>query len=197
MAEVVVVGGGLGAMACAARLAKQGHRVTLLERGPRLGGALLPYAEEGFSWDLAPGLTLLPAVLRDLFRKTGRPLEQELDLVPVTALREHRFEDGSALVLDGGSRARQVEAFDALRSGLGSRWQAYVDAGGEAWEVLRRHYFEQAWTPDRLPPEAAALLDDRTMLHRRLRRALPDDRARLVAGHPFVADGHDLRNVPA
>ncbi len=35
------------------------------------------------------------------------------------------------------------------------------------------------------------------MLHRRLRRAFRDERLRLVAGHPFVLDGHDLRNVPA
>ena len=35
------------------------------------------------------------------------------------------------------------------------------------------------------------------MLHKRLRRTFKDERLRLVAGHPFVAEGHDLRNVPA
>lgn len=201
MANVVIVGGGLGGMATAARLAKTGHRVTLLERSHRLGGALVPVAGEGdgegFSWDAGPTSTLLPAVLRDLFRKSGRPLEQELDLVPMPLVREHRFDDGSALRLVGGSRAAQIEAFDELRPGLGAQWQAYVDEGGDDWEALRRHYFETPWQRDALPAEAAALLDDRTMLSKRLRRAFRDDRARLVAGHPHIADGHDLRNVPA
>src|SRR5258705_9992690 len=35
------------------------------------------------------------------------------------------------------------------------------------------------------------------MLHKRLRNTFKDERLRQVAAHPFVADGHDLRNVPA
>ena len=45
--------------------------------------------------------------------------------------------------------------------------------------------------------ELAARLDSREVLHQRLRRAFKDERLRMVAGHPFVAEGHDLRNVPA
>jgi len=37
---VVVVGGGFSGMAAAARLAKLGHAVTILERAEHLGGAL-------------------------------------------------------------------------------------------------------------------------------------------------------------
>ena len=66
---------------------------------------------------------LLPAVVRDLFRKSGRPLEKELDLVPVEPMREHRFEDGTRLDLPSGSRSAQIEAIDAaLGDGLGRVW---------------------------------------------------------------------------
>ena len=83
MARVVVVGGGYGGLASAARLAKNGHEVTLLEAGTRLGGAVGFVEQDGFRWDTGPTHTLLPAVLRDLFRKSGRALEKEVDLVPV------------------------------------------------------------------------------------------------------------------
>jgi phytoene dehydrogenase-like protein len=194
MARVVVIGGGFGGLACALRLAKLGHDVTLVEAG-ELGGALAPVATAGFEWDGAATHTLLPAVVRDLFRKTGRPLEKEIELVQLDCLREHWFEDGSALVLPTG-RAPQLEAFDALGAGLGQQWVDHVAAYADDWEALRLGFMEVPWTPDALPRAVAARLDSRESLHKRL-RALRDDRLRLVAGHPFTCDGHDLRNVPA
>lgn len=197
MARVVVVGGGYGGLASAARLAKLGHQVTLVEAAATLGGALTRVEADGFTWDAGPTYTLLPAVARDLFRKSGRPLERELELKQVDVAREHRFADGTRLRLPSGPRGAQVAAFDALGAGLGERWADHVTSYAEDWEVLRRHYLEVPWTPDGLPREVAARLDSRETLHKRLRKAFKDERLRLVAGHPFVADGHDLRNVPA
>lgn len=194
--RVVVVGGGFGGMAAAARLAKLGHEVTLLERSDHLGGALTTVERDGFAWDAGPTSTLLPAVVRDLFRKSGRPLERELDLVPLDLVREHRFADGSSLRLPGGSRAAQLDAFDALGTGLGAQWVEHVASYGEPWELLRREWFERAFDADVAPRELTALLGRRESLHKRLRRTFRDERLRLVAGHRLVMDGHDLREVP-
>jgi UDP-galactopyranose mutase len=84
--RVVIIGGGLGGMATAVRLAKIGHAVTLVEAASRMGGAIGTVTKD-FAWDTGPNSTLLPAVLRDLFRKSGRPLERELELVPCTPTR--------------------------------------------------------------------------------------------------------------
>lgn len=196
--RIVVIGGGFGGMASAVRLAKLGHTVTLLERSTVLGGALQPISADRFTWDSGPTSTLLPAVIRDLFRKSGRPLERELDLQPLDLIREHRFADRSVLRLPSGSRAAQIAAFDELGTGgLGAGWSAYVDAHSDTWEVLRRGYLEQAWDPSLSPRELTDLLGSREMLHKRLKREFKDERLRLVASHPFVIDGHDLRNVPA
>src|SRR5690242_6431274 len=111
MARVVVIGGGFGGLATALRLAKLGHAVSLVEeREP--GGALTSVTADGFGWDVATH-TLLPAVVRDLFRKSGRPLEKEVDLVPLDCLREHWFADGTSLVLPVG-RAAQHAAAESL-----------------------------------------------------------------------------------
>ncbi|WP_372729359.1 phytoene desaturase family protein [Nocardioides sp.] len=197
MSRVVVIGGGYAGLASAARLAKLGHQVTLLERSASLGGALSFESEGGFTWDAGPSWTMLPAVIRDLFRKSGRPVERELDLVPLDVIREHRFEDGTSVAVPGGSRSAQIAAFDELGPGLGQRWVDHVAGFGEQWEVLRRNYLETPWDRDHLPRELARLLNSRQTLHRSLRRAFSDERLQLVAGHPFVAEGHDLRNVPA
>ena len=196
MARVVVVGGGFGGMAVAVRLAKLGHEVTLLERAERLGGALTAVELDGFTWDAGPTHTMLPAVLRDLFRKSGRPLERELDLVPLDVLREHRFEDGSSVRLPGGSRAAQIAAVDELGEGLGRRWVDHVASFDDDWEVLRREYLERPWDRDHLPAPLAARLRSRETLGRRV-RGLKDERLRLMATHPATAEGHEPRDVPA
>ena len=202
MARVVIVGGGYGGLASAVRLAKLGHDVTLVEASETLGGALTSVSEDGFTWDAGPDALLVPAVVRDLFRKSGRPLGSELGLegddglAPREMVREHRFADKTVLRLPGGSRRAQVEAFEGLSPGLGAQWDEYVHDYEEVWDLLRRHYFEEPWQPGALPKDVGRLFGSRDVLYKHLKRIFRDDRPATVAAHTFVADGHDLRNVP-
>lgn len=217
MSRVVVLGGGLAGCASAARLAKQGHQVVLVEARPTLGGALGLFEQDGFTWDTGPATTALPAVLRDLFRKSGRPLERELELVPVDPMREHRFTDGTVLRLPSGSRAAQLTAVDeafgpaqdtkgrpvkAGRSGAtapspGRQWVDHVHAQAEAWDLLRRDWFERSAGLEHLPEATEKLLTSRVMLHKVVERRFDDPRLRVLATHHAVEGGHDPRNVPA
>jgi UDP-galactopyranose mutase len=198
MSRVVVVGGGFGGTAAAARLAKQGHDVTVVERRERLGGALGYVERDGFRWDAGPTSTALPAVLRDLFRKSGRPLERELELVPVEPMREHRFEDETVLSLPSGSRGAQLDAVEeALGGGLGRQWVDYVHGFADTWDVLRRTYLEHPYSPDHVDRAATSLLRTRSTLHRTVTRAFRDERLRRLALHHTLMDGHDPRNVPS
>src|SRR6478735_4237530 len=198
MSRVVVVGGGFGGTASAARLAKQGHHVTLVERLDRLGGAVGFVERDGYRWDAGPTSTALPAVVRDLFRKSGRPLERELDLVPVEPMREHRFADGTVLAMPSGSRSAQLEAVDAaLGAGRGQQWVDHVHSFAETWDVLRRTYLERPWSPDHVDKEANAVLRTRSTLHKVVTKAFKDVRLREVALLGARMDGHDPRNVPA
>ena len=83
LSRVIVIGAGAGGLATAARLAVKGHPVQLFEQSPHVGGKLATYRRDGFAFDTGPSLFTLPAVYRDLFMKTGRPLEEEVDLQEV------------------------------------------------------------------------------------------------------------------
>jgi UDP-galactopyranose mutase len=198
MARVVVVGGGFGGLASAARLAKLGHQVTLVEANRDLGGALGTVEQDGFRWDSGPGDTLLPAVIRDFFRKSGRPAEKEFDLVPVEPSAQHRFKDGTVLDLPSGSRAAQLDAVEsAFGKGAGTRWVEYVDRCGRAWDLLRSDWFERPWSADHASAETLALLQSRETLRKAVQREFRDDRLRTLALHRATFEGHDPRNVPA
>ncbi len=192
------MGGGLGGSASAARLAKLGHSVTLLERLDQVGGALSHVEQDGYRWDAGPVSTPLPAVLRDLFRKSGRPLDRELELVPLDPVREHRFEDGTVLPLPAGSRSVQHTAIAAtLGARSAQQWLDYTHAHATTWDLLRRHYLERPWSPEHAGRAARDLVGSRTTLHKATGKALKDPRLQAVARHGAVLEGHDPRNVPA
>lgn len=50
--KVVVIGSGLAGLTAGAKLAREGHHVTLFEQFGRIGGVTAPIQQSGFSWDL-------------------------------------------------------------------------------------------------------------------------------------------------
>ncbi|MCK1815737.1 NAD(P)/FAD-dependent oxidoreductase [Streptomyces sp. XM4011] len=184
MARVVVVGAGMGGMATAARLAVAGHRVTVLERGERAGGAAGRFERDGFVFDTGPGLLWLPAVWRDVFVKTGkRPLEECVELRQVDPAAEHLFADGTRLRLPGFSRGGVGHALDtALGAGAGERWHAFQGRARQTWEATRRPLVEEPLTS---AAGRAALVADRYPLPPARRSGLLRRRA-VPAGPPTL-----------
>jgi phytoene dehydrogenase-like protein len=139
---VIVIGGGLAGLAAAARLAKAGHAVELYEQSDRLGGTWAPYQlQSGVTVDDAPAIIGFPAPWRDLFRKSGRPLEAELArmgyaLVPAgppTMI----FADGSELTLPTDRGGQYANMADAYGRSVADRWQQLLDRLDQVWQSLR------------------------------------------------------------
>lgn len=197
MARVVVVGGGFGGIAAALRLAKLRHDVTLLEQDDHLGGQLRRRGRGEFSWDTHCETFTLPAVLRDLFRKTGRPLERELDLEHLTPGRRHVFSDLTRLDLPMGSRGQQTAAIDdALGSG-GEEWNAWVDSLAPIWEVLRQRALERPFSGRRdLDAHQLRTLRPRRVARTLARRTFRDRRLRSIVLDAVRAQGQATRSTP-
>lgn len=197
MSRIVVIGSGFGGLASALRLAKLGHDVTVIEASNELGGALTPVSEGGFTWNTVSS-TVLPAVTRDLFRKSGRALEAELELEQVSPARQHRFDDGAVIDLTSGSRGEQRSVIEsAIDAKAAAAWTSYVDQFVPVWESMRRDLFERPWSAEHASKETLDLLKSRLTLHRMVRRDLPDKRLQAIALHAAVIDGHNPRDVPA
>ncbi|HEU5042143.1 MAG TPA: NAD(P)/FAD-dependent oxidoreductase [Gemmatimonadales bacterium] len=72
MAEVGIVGGGILGMTLAAKLTRQGHRVTILEAATRSGGLAAPAEIGGYTWDRFYHVILLSdSHLRGLLDELG------------------------------------------------------------------------------------------------------------------------------
>jgi phytoene dehydrogenase-like protein len=78
MSSIVVVGAGVGGLAAALRLQAAGHRVTVFEQAPEVGGKLGVIRHDGFMFDTGPSLVTMPHILAELLASAGRRLEEVL-----------------------------------------------------------------------------------------------------------------------
>jgi UDP-galactopyranose mutase len=193
----------MGGMAVAARLAKLGHSVTVVERDTRLGGAVRTVTHRApgigeFRWNAGPDATTLPAAVRDLFRKSGRPLERVLELTAIDSPRRHVFADGVTVDLPIMSRAGQARALDAtLGRAAADAWQRMVDDLSEPWELLRTKVFEVPFKGvHTLGLRGIFRLAAARSLASYARDRLPMPALRQLLCYPVVATGSDPAAVP-
>ncbi|MEJ5913440.1 phytoene desaturase family protein [Pseudokineococcus sp. 1T1Z-3] len=204
MARVVVVGAGLGGLAVAMRLARQKHDVLVLEAAQEVGGKLGWVERDGFGFDTGPSLVTLPAVYRDLFLKTGRPLEKCVDLVALDVAARYRFADGTSLDVPTGSRGRLARALDeALGAGAGAQWLGLLERGSRIWDLSRGPFLTSPLRGLRtLAPLARSRQDLRTIapttsLRRLGEQLLEHPHLRTMLDRYATYSGSDPRRAPA
>lgn len=198
MSQVIVVGGGFAGMSVAVRLAKLGHAVTVFESSDRLGGQLLPRDGTIFSWDRHPATLTMPATLRDLFRKSGRPLDRVLDLHHLTPGRRHVFDDRSVIDLPLGQRGEQLLAVEMARPGHGEAWTAWIDGLGPSWEVLRRRALDRSFSGRKdIAWSQWRTLKPRPSADRFVNKSIKDEHLRAIVLDQIALAGHDPRATPA
>ena len=199
-----MVGAGMGGLAVAARLAAKGHLVTVYEQWTGPGGKNAGFQRDGFRFDLGPSTLTLPAVYRDLFLKTGRSLEDSVDLREVDPAFGYHFADGSGVTLPGaGVGACATALQDDLGGDASHEWRALLRRAGEIWSLTRSDVLGRPLDGYRdLLPLAKSTRSLRTVAPwqtlRGLGRAtLQDPRARMILDRYATYTGSDPRKAPA
>ena len=200
----MVIGAGMGGLAAAARLGALGHQVTVVEQSAVIGGKLGRYERDGFGFDTGPSLLTLPAVYRDLFLKTGKPLEDALELEPVDPVCHYRFADGLELDIPNCAPHLVARAWDeALGDGAGADWTAFMAHAARVWDVTRGPFLEAPLAGARtLLSLSRNLSDVRTVapwlsLRGLGRRYLKHPQQRMFLDRYATYTGSDPRAAPA
>ncbi len=110
----IVIGAGIGGIAAAARLAKNGYEVTVLEKNETPGGRCNQIVRDGHRFDIGPTLFLMPEVWEETFAALGEKMSDHLDLRRIDPTYKVHFEDGLQLELtsDIGKMQTQLEAVE-------------------------------------------------------------------------------------
>lgn len=140
--RVVIVGGGMGGLSAAARLAHVGAQVTLLEKNDRVGGKLhlweAPHpgrpGERPFRFDCGPSLITLPRVFEELFRDLGEDFHTHLKLVPLDPIQKYVWADGTTFLSHANLDATLAEVARISPSDVNG-WRRFFERGKYIWDL--------------------------------------------------------------
>jgi phytoene desaturase (3,4-didehydrolycopene-forming) len=128
----IVVGGGVGGLGMASRLAHAGYDVTILEKNLDTGGRCRSESfdgkGEGYRFDTGPSLMLLPDRYREQFTAVGKNLHDYMDIKRVDPAYRAHFGDHTTLDLLYDTERMRAQ-LDAVEEGAGGR---YIDWLGRA-----------------------------------------------------------------
>ena len=105
----IVVGAGIGGIATAARLAKNGYDVTVLEKNDTPGGRCNQIVRDGHRFDIGPTLFLMPEVWEETFAALGEKMSDHLDLRRIDPTYKVHFDDGLQLELTSNIGKMQTQ----------------------------------------------------------------------------------------
>ena len=97
----VVIGSGFGGIAAALRLKAKGHKVTLIEKHPDLGGRARVFKRNGFTYDGGPTVITAPYLINELFELFKKDPKDYIKLSPLKTWYQFIFEDNSKFNYSG------------------------------------------------------------------------------------------------
>ncbi len=138
--RVVVVGAGLGGLACALHLAGRGRQVTLIERGPLPGGRCGRDDVAGYAFDTGPTVLTMPELIDEALAAVGESLADWLHLTALDPAYRAWFPDGSHLdvITDPPRMAAHVAEVCGPREADG--YLRFVDHLRELWRLQRSSF---------------------------------------------------------
>jgi len=136
--SVIVIGAGIGGIAAAARLAKHGYKVTVIEKNERPGGRCDRLVRDGHHFDTGPTLFLMPDLFTQAFTDLGERMEDHLDLRRVDPTYHVYFDDGSTLNLTSDLNAMQAQ-LEAIEPGSFDGYLKYLREGYRHYYLSMKH----------------------------------------------------------
>ncbi len=111
--RIVVIGAGIGGLACAIELAAKGFDVRVVERASAPGGKMHTVDADGLPIDAGPTVLTMRWVFDSLFDHAGTRLERHVTLEPLSILARHAWQgtDYFDLYADPQQASDAVAAF--------------------------------------------------------------------------------------
>jgi 1-hydroxy-2-isopentenylcarotenoid 3,4-desaturase len=199
--RLVVVGAGIGGMAAAARLARDGFDVTVVERNDQAGGRARIWQKDGYTFDMGPSWYLMPEVFERFFAGFGKKTEDYYQLKQLDPSYRVFFGRGEAHDVPP-DRAGVAALFDRLEPGGGAKLGRYLDDAAYKYKVAVGEFLYREYRSifdflnGRMMTEGLKL-NVLGKLDAAVRKQFGDRRARQILEYAMVFLGTSPNDAPA
>jgi phytoene desaturase len=141
--RVVIVGAGLGGLACALHLAATGRSVTVVERESVPGGRAGRLTLGGYEFDTGPTVLTMPELIEEALAAVDEPMSSWLDLVPLDPAYRTHFHDGSRLDVITDVDRMAAEVARVCGGAEADGYLRFVDHARKLWELERADFIDR------------------------------------------------------
>lgn len=199
--NVVVIGAGFGGLAVAALLARQGMKVTVVEKNEMAGGKARVWKKDGFTFDMGPSWYLMPEVFENFFSLFGKKREDYYELVKLDPFYRVFF-NHQEMVDITSDPVHNTEIFDYFEAGGGVRLKSYLDTAKFKYDTAMREFMYVDYRSvlqfmNRRMMTEGLKLDMFSPLDKYVRKFFQDRRARQILEYAMVFLGNSPHNAPA
>ena len=133
--KVAIIGAGIGGLATAARLAKQGFSVEVYEKLPRCGGRVHLIEDKGFKFDTGPSFVLMKDFFDELFTYCGEDIADFINLQVLDQSYKIFYPDGESI-----NFYRQIERTKAelerIEPGSAKAFMGFLEETGRYYQEV-------------------------------------------------------------
>ncbi len=199
--KAVVVGAGVGGLASAALLAKDGWQVTVLEKNDAPGGRARLWLEKGFQFDMGPSWYLMPEVFEHYFTLFGKKREQYYDLKELNPYYRVYFSPEEKVDITS-DREQVLRVFEGFEKGGAARLEKYLERARCKYEVAMKEFLYKDYGSVFDFLNARLLVEGSRLnvfgrLDRSVGRYFKDRRARQILEYAMVFLGTNPKQAPA
>ncbi len=126
--SVVVVGAGVGGIHAAAKLAKHGYQVTVVEKNRQAGGRCNFFERDGYSFDTGPTILMMPEIYARAFSDLGERMGDHLELLRIEPTYHIYFDNGTELAITSDQKMMR-EQLEAIEPSSFMALQRYLKEG--------------------------------------------------------------------
>lgn len=144
--SAIIIGSGIGGIATAIYLSRNGYAVKIYEKNSSPGGRCGQIIREGHRFDLGATMLLMPSVYKDVMSSLGLKLEENFDIAPLTTMYKLYYSNGSELSFSSDEEVMRPQ-MEAIEAGSFSKLQSYNALGYKFFQssmkdLIGRNFFK-------------------------------------------------------